>query len=477
MAKFAVYSRKSKYTQKGESIKSQISLCIDYIKNVLDGKDGDIFIYEDEGFSGKSLDRPGFSEMMRQAEKGIFSYIIVYRLDRISRNIRDFAVLTEKFDSLGIKFISIKENFDTSSPAGRAMMYISSVFSQLERETISERIKDNMKELAKTGRWLGGVTPFGFVSQKIDYHSNSGKSKRLFVLKNVPEETETVELIFRKFIESKSVSSVREYLLQKGYSTRNGKHFSAFTIKNILSNPVYMTADADAWDFLSGIGANIFSEKPQFDGSKGLSVYNRTIQRHGKANKQNPPDLWIVAVGNHKGIISGKVWIKANRILEQKTHSKTPSESRALLSGILFCGECGSKMRPKTNGKYGFSYICTQKEKSRKTLCSASNAKGRDLDESVLSEVFRIPEDANLLVRKIQAYKKSLTKSKSFETHEKNMEFAEKNINRLISFEYMFENLTLREKRNILWSVIKKVTFYGNRACVVFREKPDFWRE
>ena len=480
MAKFALYSRKSKFTQKGESIRNQVLLCIEYIKGTLGGNDEDIFIYEDEGFSGKSLNRPGFSEMMRQAKRKRFSYIVVYRLDRISRNIRDFAMLTEKFDALGIKFISIKENFDTSSPAGRAMMYISSVFSQLERETISERIRDNMKELAKTGRWLGGVTPFGYVSQKVDYNSLGGKTRSMYVLKDVPEEMEIVKLIFRKFIESSSVSLVMEFIEKKGYLTRNGKPFSDFTIKNILSNPVYMKADLDAYDFLVQSGANIFSEKSQFDGTKGLSVYNRTLQKPGKANKTNLPELWIVAAGRHKGVVSGKIWTKANEILRHKSRLKTPSESRALLSGILFCGKCGSKMRPKTNGKYGFSYICTLKEKSRIALCTAQNAKGKELDETVLSKVFEIKEDRKLLIRKIKSYKKALMKSQksesqaeSFKTDEKDC-FEDENINRLLSFEYMFEALPLKEKRSILHSIIKEVRFCGDSACIVFMEKPDF---
>jgi DNA invertase Pin-like site-specific DNA recombinase len=118
-------------------------------------------VYEDEGFSGGNLERPQFRMMMRDAQKKNFAAIVVYRLDRISRNIGDFAKLIEELNTLKIAFVSIKEQFDTSSPMGRAMMYISSVFSQLERETIAERIRDNMHELSKTGRWLGGTTPTG----------------------------------------------------------------------------------------------------------------------------------------------------------------------------------------------------------------------------------------------------------------------------------------------------------------------------
>ena len=124
-------------------------------------------VFEDEGFSGGNLNRPDFKKMMTAAKDRKFKAIVVYRLDRISRNISDFSSLIEELARLDISLVSIKEQFDTSTPMGRAMMYIASVFSQLERETIAERIRDNMHELAKTGRWLGGTTPTGYASEAV----------------------------------------------------------------------------------------------------------------------------------------------------------------------------------------------------------------------------------------------------------------------------------------------------------------------
>ena len=149
----AIYSRKSRYTGKGESIGNQIDLCREYIRTHYgDAAAEHAVVFEDEGFSGGNLNRPDFKKMMTAAKERKFKAIVVYRLDRISRNISDFSSLIEELGRLGIDFVSIRESFDTSSPMGRAMMYIASVFSQLERETIAERIRDNMHELAKTGR-------------------------------------------------------------------------------------------------------------------------------------------------------------------------------------------------------------------------------------------------------------------------------------------------------------------------------------
>ena len=172
---YVIYSRKSKFTGKGESIENQIELCRQYIAMHF-GEDAseNVLVYEDEGFSGGNLARPQFKKMMKDSQKIAFAAIVVYRFDRISRNIGDFAKLIEDLGDRNIDFISIREQFDTSSPMGRAMMYIASVFSQLERETIAERIRDNMHELSKTGRWLGGTTPTGYASESLQAQTHPG---------------------------------------------------------------------------------------------------------------------------------------------------------------------------------------------------------------------------------------------------------------------------------------------------------------
>ena len=119
----AIYSRKSKFTGKGESIGNQVELCKEYVRvHYGDTAVDKVAVYEDEGFSGGNLNRPDFKIMMDAAKKRKFKAIIVYRLDRISRNISDFASLIEELARLDISFVSIKEQFDTSTPMGRAMM-------------------------------------------------------------------------------------------------------------------------------------------------------------------------------------------------------------------------------------------------------------------------------------------------------------------------------------------------------------------
>ena len=259
---YVIYSRKSKFTGKGESIENQIELCRQYIAMHFGEEAAEnVLVYEDEGFSGGNLERPQFKKMMKDSQKIAFAAIVVYRFDRISHNIGDFAKLIEDLGDRHIDFISIREQFDTSSPMGRAMMYIASVFSQLERETIAERIRDNMHELSKTGRWLGDTTPTGYASESLSSVTVDGKVKKACKLKPIPEEIQLVKTIFSVFMETGSLSKTDQYLLEHRCVTKRGKQFTRFAIRGILTNPVYMIADETAYQYLKGNNVDLFAER------------------------------------------------------------------------------------------------------------------------------------------------------------------------------------------------------------------------
>ena len=393
---FAIYSRKSKFTGKGESIENQIEMCRRYIATHYSEEDAEAaLVYEDEGFSGGNLDRPKFKKMMSDSQKNEFAAIVVYRLDRISRNIGDFAKLIEDLGNRHIDFISIREQFDTSSPMGRAMMYIASVFSQLERETIAERIRDNMHELSKTGRWLGGNTPTGYESESISDITVDGKAHKSCRLKIIPDELNLVKLIFEKFLETGSLTKTDEFLINGHYKTKRGKAFTRFAIKAILSNPVYMIADEEAYRYLVENNADLFAEKENFDGKHGIMAYNRTLQRPGKAAQENPINEWIVSVGKHSGAVPGVTWTRVQKLLElnkSKSYRK-PRSHVALLSGLIACGKCGDYMRPKLTdrknerGETIYTYLCTAKERSRGHICDIKNVNGNILDRMVIEAI------------------------------------------------------------------------------------------
>ena len=314
----AVYSRKSKYTGKGEAPGNQVELCKEYVRaHYGEAALENIAVFEDEGFSGGNLNRPDFKKMMDAAKKHRFQAIIVYRLDRISRNISDFAGLIEELSRLDIAFISIKEQFDTGTPMGRAMMYIASVFSQLERETIAERIRDNMHELAKTGRWLGGATPTGYASEAVQSITIDGKAKKACKLKLIPDEADIIRMIYDLYMEHDSLTITEAELMKCGMKTKNDKYFTRFSIKAILQNPVYTIADQDTYEYFIKVDSDLFSNKEEFDGIHGIMAYNRTNQEKGKTTEFLPPSEWIVSVGEHPGIIPGKVWVSIQESLER----------------------------------------------------------------------------------------------------------------------------------------------------------------
>ena len=158
----AIYTRQSIDKKDSISIETQVELCKKEIN-----KDEQFKIYEDKGFSGKNTERPQFKKLIEDIKEGQISKLIVYRLDRISRSITDFSNIMDILEEHKVSFISANEKFDTSTPTGKAMLYIIMIFAQLERETIAERIRDNYYSRGKTGVWLGGPAPFGYTIKKI----------------------------------------------------------------------------------------------------------------------------------------------------------------------------------------------------------------------------------------------------------------------------------------------------------------------
>ncbi len=425
--KKAIYSRKSKYTGKGESIDNQIEMCKSKLKMIYPDIDleNDVIIYEDEGFSGYYTKRPGFQKMMEAVKNREIDCIFFYRLDRISRNVKDFCEIKDTLEYYDVNFYSASENFENITPSGKAMIMMTSVFAQLERDTIAERIRDNMLELAKTGRWLGGTTPLGFESKAIETINIDGKKKKLYQLSPIEEEIKIVNLIFDKFLELKSQTKLETYLIQNDIKTRNGIDFSRWGIKNILTNPVYCIADNDIYNYFSSKNVEIFSEQEKFDGKQGIMAYNKTEQKPNKAVKERDITEWIVSIGKHKGIVSGDKWVQVQELLlanGDKRYRK-PTKNNSLLSGLIRCS-CGSYMRPKlkttytTDGDLRFDYMCELKEKSRKQKCDCRNVNGNEVDRLVMEEVKKIIEPNSTFRKKLSQLANEKIKSASSESIE-----------------------------------------------------------
>lgn len=399
--KAAIYSRKSRFTGKGESVENQIQLCKEYLNHM---QVEDFLVYEDEGFSGSNTDRPQFKQMITDAKSKKFDILICYRLDRISRNIADFSSLIEELQKYSISFISIREQFDTSTPMGRAMMYIASVFAQLERETIAERIKDNMLELAKSGHWLGGQTPLGFESKSVIYISDDFKQKKMYQLSPVAEELNIVIKIYEKYLETHSLSRTLKYLFANSIKGKKGGDFGITSLKDILRNPVYVKSDASVFEYLLKKGMNTCGNPS----GKGILVYNKKNSKY----KSRDISEWYAATSNHNGVIDSSKWLEAQSIMDKnKNQSKQRlgTSKTALLTGLLKCSHCESPMRVsygRVNNKTGiktYYYTCIMKCNSGKTRCNNPNVKGSEIENYVLKSIEKINKAS--LLGELQAYR------------------------------------------------------------------------
>lgn len=393
MPTIAIYARKSRFSSRSESVSTQVTLCREHCQRLF--PDADFIVYDaDEGYSGKNTDRPDFQRLVDDIKSRRVNVVCVYRLDRISRSVSDFCELLDLFQRYHISFVSLRENFDTTTPMGRAMVFITSVISQLERETLAERVRDNLYELAKSGRWLGGVTPTGFEAKTITASRDPAK-RSMVVLSPVEEELSIVHTVYQQYMLSGSLSKLHQHCLAHNITSRNGIPFSRTTLRALLTNPVYCVADAAAYEYFSTHPCQLCADEADFDGVRGIMPFNRTTK--DKSNFYRPQEEWIIAVGSHPGTITGAHWVRVQLMLEQnkelgRTFQSAPTES-ALLSGLIRCAHCGSVMRPKAygnplaDGSRRFAYHCTRKLDTRSKQCSMANAPGREVDNLVISQL------------------------------------------------------------------------------------------
>lgn len=313
----AVYARKSKYSDRGSSVENQIALCKAYAQEHLENANEITFcIYKDDGFSGKNLDRPQFQAMLQDAGMQKFKVLICYRLDRISRSVSDFSALLETLEEKGVAFICIREQFDTTTPMGRAMMYIASVFSQLERETIAQRVTDNMLMLAKQGVWLGGTPPYGYKACRSRVCMVDGTAKSCCNLKKEPEQAKAVLQVFRTYLSVHTLQQASEHLNKQGVFTAQNRPFTLHSVRNIVTNPVYCAADQSAWDYFNQAGSFLSFTKAECCSTAGLLPYNRRNYR--KACKtRNDKSRWILAMGKHEPLLPGEMWVQVQKKLRR----------------------------------------------------------------------------------------------------------------------------------------------------------------
>ncbi len=465
MSTAAIYSRKSIFTGKGESIQNQLDICKEYALK----RNWKTIEYYDEGFSGKDTDRPAFQKLLADIENNKVDHVIFYKLDRISRNMRDILDFIEQTTKKNVDFISITENFDTTTPFGRAMIHIAATFAQLEREMLQQRIRDNMLSLSKTGRWLGGNTPTGYYSKQVQYLDMYNRKKYMHVLREIPHELQLVKTIYYKYLKLRSLGKLEKYLKESNLKTKNGNKFQKQTLKGILKNPVYIKADLLAYKYFQSFGVHIASSVEEFDGIHGILTYNKNIIKKGCANKLKAYHEWILAVSSHKGIINSQDWIQVQDLLNRnrKRFSKRKSR-RGLLTGLLKC-ECGTLMKikygskEKKTGKRFYYYICDSKNTSVEKHCDSPNIRGDEIDNLILGTLKKIPYRREIGYQYLeqteeQILGKKQAKNQMFlDNNQINLEMIK---NCLLEFPELLDKIkNIELKQNLIETMINQILF------------------
>lgn len=346
----AIYTRQSVDRIDSISVESQAEFC----KREAMGEN--IKIYTDKGYSGKNTDRPAFQEMMADIRAGKIQRVIVYRLDRISRSVLDFASVVDVFQKHNVDFVSTMEKFDTGTPIGKAMLMIVMIFAQLERETIQQRVLDAYSSRSKRGFYMGGKVPYGF---RLTETTIDGKKTKMYEV--VPEEAAIIEQIFSMYAQPQtSLGDIVRWLNENQIKKSNGAPFSRPRIRDLVINPVYVRADYQLYEFYKAQGTVIENRPEDFIGINGAYLYSGNEKKRKTVSLQGH----ILVLAPHEGIISSDIWIKCRRKCLHNSKIAKPVKARATwLAGKMKCARCGYTLSAKV-------YHCKTKADNRYYLCN-----------------------------------------------------------------------------------------------------------
>ncbi|MDR1101751.1 MAG: recombinase family protein, partial [Clostridiales bacterium] len=302
----AIYARQSVDKKDSISIETQIDNAMKFAGTA------PYKIYRDRGFSGKNTDRPDFKKLMRDIKDGLVEKVIVYKIDRISRSIVDFGSIMDVFSRHAIEFISVSESFDTSSPMGKAMLYIIMVFAQLERETIQARIRDNYYARGEKAFGLSGMAPWGY--KKVPTR-HLGKKTHTYEIDRDKEAV--IQQIFRWYVGDEN-ATLYNIAARLNESDAIDKKFNHTFISRLLKNPFYVKANADIYNYLRAKDVKMNNGVGDYTGEKGLYIYGDKKA----CTKGNFSDealaLSYATVALHDGMIDADIWLRAQAKLKRK---------------------------------------------------------------------------------------------------------------------------------------------------------------
>lgn len=331
----AIYTRVSTgYQVDKDSLPFQEKELKAYCKHILHAEKTELF--EDAGKSGKNTDRPAFLRMMKKIRAGEISHVVVYKIDRISRNLVDFSLMYDEFKKYRVTFISLNEQFDTSSAIGEAVLKIILVFAELERKLTSERVTDVMIGRAVSGKWNGARMPYGWKwnpEKEFPEHD--------------PVEAPNARKLYEIYEKTRSTAKVRDYCYDNGIQTKRGGKWNTTTICNYLRNPM----------------------------NKGDYRYN---YRNSARGQKKPEGEVVYLPGVFPPLVDPDLWDRVNAILDDNSIKSTTSDNphikkhvHVFAGGILRCADCGAGFqvsrldKVRLNGFQPSLYVCTSRRTYR----------------------------------------------------------------------------------------------------------------
>jgi len=310
--KVAIYTRVSTEDQAKEGYSLEVQK--EYLESFAMCEGYEVFkVYCDDGISAYSTRRPALQDLLIDAKAKRFKLVLVYKIDRFSRNLKDLLMLVDELSSYGVAFKSATEPFDTTTSAGKLMFQQLGSFAEFERNRIAERVFPGMVKGVQQGNWQGArFSPFGYTYNK---------QKKLLEIEE--READIVKLIYTMYLAGKSTHEITAYLNKKKYQTRTGKQFYNKFIGDILKNRIYT--------------GKIVWNKKHYD-------KNQKTKKHYKYIKNDPSKI-IIAQGKHKPIIDEQDFEEAQRRLAEKKKTWRPrvKNKEYLLTGLLTCAKCNHR--------------------------------------------------------------------------------------------------------------------------------------
>lgn len=353
----AIYIRVSTLHQiDKDSLPMQRQDLIAYTKLMLNTDD--YVIFEDAGYSGKNTDRPEFQKMMSQIRQGLFTHILVWKIDRISRNLLDFAMMYNELKELGIIFVSKNEQFDTSSAMGEAMLKIILVFAELERNMTAERVTATMISRANNGQWNGGRVPYG-------YNYNSETAQFHFD----PTEAPIIVMIHDLYEQECSLVREARILNSRGYRTRSGNQWSPVSLLIILRSTFY------------------------------CGDYQYNVLKEGNRQKMKDKSEWILIQNHHPALITREQKehiisiLNSNSRLRKSRNLHQSGKHTHIFASLLYCGNCGKPMgaspaAAKKDWQYS-KYSCYTQRKVA-TTCNGKSTSDPIIGEFVFNYILNM---------------------------------------------------------------------------------------